>query len=344
MRSILPGQARVAVRPSARVILISPSGVLNTVPVIPGPPDTVLETGTDSRSDSHAAIRSAVGLSCSAAISPAMTGGCGWSSVAASSDRHGVARGQPKSVAPGLEGAATDASTSRGASAAAESVTRRCASAPRECLAGASGASSGHQVTTGTSGTSSGATTESACCPRGPYMRSTIVSPGEDSPTRISASSRESPFGLRAMTARTRHGCSRAAWLAARMASYCAASSVTMMSVSTMPSVMPPSRRRASVSAWSIAPVVVSVRSIVIGVVSLPYRLQPAPGAAVACHPRVGGRRGGTPRRVVLRLVVLGPELLDLVEDAPGQLDLLLTGEERRVADQDVKDQPLVGL
>ncbi len=101
-------------------------------------------------------------------------------------------------------------------------------------------------------------------------MRSTIVSPGEDSPTRISASSRESAFGLRLMTASTRHGCSLAAWLAARMASYCAASSVTMMSVSTMPSVMPPSRRRASVSAWSMAPVVVSVRSIVIGVCSLP--------------------------------------------------------------------------
>jgi hypothetical protein len=33
---------------------------------------------------------------------------------------------------------------------------------------------------------------------------------------------------------------------------------------------MPPSRRRASVSAWLMATVVVSVRSIVIGVVSLP--------------------------------------------------------------------------
>ena len=111
--------------------------------------------------------------------------------------------------------------------------------------------------------------TESACCPSGPYMRSTMVSPGDDSPTRISASSRESALALRAMMARMRHGCSRAAWLAARIASYCAASSVTTMSVSTMPRVMPPSRCRASVSAWSMAPVVVSVRSIVIGVCSL---------------------------------------------------------------------------
>ncbi len=68
---------------------------------MPGPPETVRETGTDSRSDSQAAIRSAVGLSASAAISPAVTGGCGWSNVAASSERHGVARVQPKSVSPG---------------------------------------------------------------------------------------------------------------------------------------------------------------------------------------------------------------------------------------------------
>ena len=155
---------------------------------------------------------------------------------------------------------------------------------------GCSGASSGHQVTTGTSGTSSGATTESACCPSGPYMRSTIVSPGEASPTRISASSRESALGLRVMTARTRHGCSRAAWLAARIASYCAASSVTMMSVSTMPSVMPPSRRRASVSAVSMAPVVVSVRSIVIGVSLLSLTAEPTAGAR-------RGRRAPSSRR-----------------------------------------------
>ena len=71
-------------------------------------------------------------------------------------------------------------------------------------------------------------------------------------------------MGRRVIMARTRHGCSLAAVLAARIASYCPSSSVTMMSVSTMPSVMPPSRRRASVSALLIAPVVVSVRSIVI--------------------------------------------------------------------------------
>ena len=152
--------------------------------------------------------------------------------------------------------------------AAARTVTRRCARAPSGCLAGISGGFSGHHVTTGTSGPSSGAATESACCASGPYIRSTSVSPGLDSPTRISASSRESALGLRVMMARMRMGCSVAAWLAARIASYCPSSSVMMRRVSTMPIVMPPSRRRVSVSARSMAPVVVSVRSIVMGCVS----------------------------------------------------------------------------
>ena len=95
-------------------------------------------------------------------------------------------------------------------------------------------------------------------------MRSRIVSPGPVSPTRISASSRDSALGLRVMTARIRLGCSRPAWLAARTASYCSASSVTMISVSTVPEAGPPIRRRAWVSASWMAPVVVSVRSMVI--------------------------------------------------------------------------------
>jgi hypothetical protein len=152
---------------------------------------------------------------------------------------------------------------SLGASLDAASVTRRWATVPSGSVLGAGGASSGHQVTTGTSGASSGATTESACWPSGPYMRSKMVSPGPVSPTRISASSRDSAFGLRAITASTRLGCSRPAWLAARTASYCEDSSVTMISVSTMPEAGP-SLRRAWESASRIAPVVVSVRSMVI--------------------------------------------------------------------------------
>ena len=178
---------------------------------------------------------------------------------------------------------------SLGASLAAASVTRRWATAPSGSARGEGGASSGHQVTTGTSGTSSGATTESACWPSGPYMRSRMVSPGPVSPTRISASSRDSALGLRVMTARIRLGCSRPAWLAARTASYCAASSVTMISVSTMPEAGPPIRRRAWVSASWIAPVVVSVRSMVIAASLQLYKRRHArPSRAISASADAG--------------------------------------------------------
>ena len=41
---------------------------------------------------------------------------------------------------------------------------------------------------------------------------------------------------------------------------------------------------------------------------------------------------------------LLRPELLDGVEDLPGQLDLLVPGEERRLTEEDVEDEALVGL
>src|SRR3984957_12157923 len=239
---------------------------------------------------------------------------------------------------------------SLGASASAASVTRRWATAPSGSPPGAGGASSGHQVTTGTSGASSGATTESACWPSGPYMRSRMVSPGPVSPTRISASSRDSDFGLRVMTARIRLGCSRPAWLAARTASYWSASSVTMISVSTMPEAGRPLRRRAWVSASWMAPVVVSVRSMVIAASSLlvprtyPGPSQAPPSAPVPRHHGFGRRRARRTSRVLLRLGVRGPEILHRIEDPPAQLDLLLPGEQRRGADQHVEQQPLVGL
>src|SRR5216684_2249786 len=191
---------------------------------------------------------------------------------------------------------------SLGASLAAASVTRRWATAPSASARGERGASSGHQVTTGTSGTSSGAATESACWPSGPYMRSKIISPGPVSPTRISASSRDSALGLRVMTAIIRLGCSRPAWLAARTASYCAASLQALLGLQTPP--CPP----------------------------------------VPCHQRVGGRGARRTRRILVRLGVRGPEFFHRVEDPPAELDFGLPGEQRRVADEDVEQQPLVGL
>src|ERR1700729_1128485 len=222
---------------------------------------------------------------------------------------------------------------SLGVSLAAASVTRRWATAPSASPRGEAGATSGHQMTTGTSGASSGATTESACWPSGPYMRSKMVSPGPVSPTR------DSPLGLGVMTARIRLGCSRPAWLAARTASYCSDSSVTMISVSTVPEAGPPIRRRAWVSASWIAPVLVSVRSMVIGA-----SLEPAPCSVIPCHQRVGRRGSGRTRRVLVRLSAGSPEVFHRVEDPPAQLDLGLPGEQRRVADEHVEQQPLVGL
>ncbi len=190
---------------------------------------------------------------------------------------------------------------------------RRWASAPMGSCAGMGGTVSGHQVTTGVSGSSSGATTESACWPSGPYMRSSTVSPGLVSPTRISASSRDRCSGRRMITTMMRHGCWRPAALAARTASYCSLSLVTMTRVSTIPLATPPRRNRAWRSASLIALVVVSVRSIVMS--------QPPPRPAVPGQQRVRARRAGRPGRVLIRLAVLRPELLDRVEHLPeGQL------------------------
>src|SRR5215470_5623567 len=315
---------------------MSPSVVVNLTSVMPGPAVGSVTTGTPRRSDSQAAISSAVGFPASAPTVAPVTSPEGWSIVAASRERHGVARVQDKSVSPGLYPAASMLRMSRGESAPAASVIRRCASAPMGSCAGIGGMMSGHQVTTGVSGSSNGVTTESACWPSGPYMRSSTVSPGLVSPTRISASRRERCSGRRMMTTRIRHGCWRPAALAARTASYCAPSSVTMIRVRTMPLATPPSRSRASRSASWIALVVVSVRSMVMS--------QPPPCPGIPGHQRVRTGRAGGPGRVLVRLAVLGPVLLDRVEHLPGQLDLLVPGEQRGVADEHVQQQPLVRL
>ena len=69
--------------------------------VMPGPDEASLTTGICSREASQAAIRSALGFPCSARTVADWTVPCGWSSVAASSDRQGVALVQLRSVSPG---------------------------------------------------------------------------------------------------------------------------------------------------------------------------------------------------------------------------------------------------
>ena len=177
-------------------------------------------------------------------------------------------------------------------------MIRRWARAPSGLRNGTSGGVPGHQVTTGVSGISSGVTTESACSPSAPYIRSSTTSPGPDSPTRISASSRDPASGRRVITASTRIGCSRAASLADRTASYWAASSVTMTSVSTMPLAGPPSRCRACRMASWIRSVVVSARSIIIG--GSPFRRAARTRAA---HSRLQAR----PSRAIISSADGGP-------------------------------------
>src|SRR5215469_687118 len=344
-RSGCPGRHRCATRPSGLLMDISPSLVPKLTSVMPGPPEGSVATGTPSVCDSHAAIRSAVGFPSSALTVPPVISPDGWSSVAASSDRHGVARVQLRSVSPGWYPAASLMRVSRGASAAAASLIRRWASAPIGSSPGTSGGIPGHQVTTGVSGSRSGVTTESACWPSGPYMRSSTVSPGAVSPTRISASSRDRSLGRRMMTTRIRHGCWRAATVAARTASYCSPTSVTMTSVRTIPLATPPRRSRACRSASLMAPVVVSVRSIIIAAAPpVPGRSesQPPPCPSIPGHERLRAWRPGRPGRILFRLAMLGPEVLDGVEHLPRQLDLPVPWEQRRVADEHVEQQPLV--
>jgi hypothetical protein len=81
--------------------VISPSLVAKLTSVMPGPVETSLVIGIPSREASQTAIRSALGLPCSARTVPASIVPCGWSRMAASSERHGVALVQLRSVSPG---------------------------------------------------------------------------------------------------------------------------------------------------------------------------------------------------------------------------------------------------
>src|SRR5215469_129927 len=122
-----------------------------------------------------------------------------------------------------------------------------------------------------------------------------------------------------------------------------------MMRLSTTPVAGPPIRSLVLASAARMSAVVVSVKSVSMSAPELPRAWpppasQPPPGAAVAGEHLVGAEGAAGARRILLGLVVVGPEVLDRVEDRPGQLDLFLPGEQRRVADQDVEQEPLVGF
>src|SRR5699024_7267990 len=68
------------------------------------------------------------------------------------------------------------------------------------------------------------------------------------------------------------------------------------------------------------------------------------PMATVAGEQGLSGLRAAGPRPVLFGPAPLGPVLLYRVQDPPREFDLLLAREQRRVADEHIQDEPLVGL
>lgn len=96
------GMQSVASEPSGRSSTIEPMLDSMRTAVRPGPPDTLRVTGTFSRSASHMASSSQLGLNSSPSTSAELTVHGAWSSAAASIERHGVIRVQDRSVSPGV--------------------------------------------------------------------------------------------------------------------------------------------------------------------------------------------------------------------------------------------------
>src|ERR1700710_1469241 len=224
---------------------------------------------------------------------------------------------------------------------------RRSAKTPSGSKAMRSGGASCHQVTTGASGASSGSVTDSACRPSRPYIRMTTASPGPSRPPiSTSASSRGTGASIcRRTTMSNRHGCSSAAAVAACSASVTRPSSATTTRVSATPLITAPPVRRWAASSLTTAEPVVS-HSVVMRSPRTWGGLRgsrPAPRAVLDGQHVVGGARAPLPGPVGVRRGA-GPVLLERVDDRPGRLDLGVAREERGVPEQDVEQQPLVGL
>src|SRR3954447_25109152 len=173
---------------------------------------------------------------------------------------------------------------------------------------------------------------------------------------------RDWPRLLPMTTAMMRQGCWRLAALAAWMASSASCSSTTIRRGSTRPRAIAPVSCRSATSFLLMATVVVLGRSTITGVPDQCQSEKRArvprspwanwvgwsrhpPDATVTAHHLVRAGRSPAARDVGLQLGArLGPVLLDRVEDLPGELDLLVPREQWWVTEQDVEDEPLVGL
>lgn len=101
-RSGWPSMQSVASEPSGRSSTISPWSVCIRTAVRPGPDEMERVTGTSSRSASHIASSSQLGLNSSPSTSAPFTRLGTWSSAAASIERQGVMRDHARSVSPGV--------------------------------------------------------------------------------------------------------------------------------------------------------------------------------------------------------------------------------------------------
>ena len=223
-------------------------------------------------------------------------------------------------------------------------MIRRWASAPeRVARPGPPGGSAGHQIATGESGSSSGSTTDSGCLTTSPFSRISAVSPVQPSPVPTwalicgrAAGVAEDHARAPAPGARARPG--------GRPASRPGApSSSTTIDQrhhhAHAPGCRPGSGRPTNSAAIpealvSISSIIASLREVM--VVSRRGRRGPA------SRPRTPAPRCRT--SYWSGLPFFGPVVEDRVEDLPGPLDLRVPREQRRVAEQHVEDQPLVGL
>src|SRR3954471_18841515 len=224
------------------------------------------------------------------------------------------------------------------------SVIRRSAMTASASVASRSGGAACHHATTGASAASSGRTTDSACKASRPYMRMTTASPGPSRPPMTtSASSRGVGASIcRRTTTSSRQGCASAACVAASSASATRLSSATTTRVSATPESTAPPVRRWAASSFTTAEPVVS-HSVVMGSPPQRGRSWSPPPASLGREHLLGGP--GTPLAgpVEVRRGAR-PELLQRVDHSPRRLDLRVAREQRRVPEQDVEQQPLVGL
>src|SRR5690625_310607 len=205
------------------------------------------------------------------------------------------------------------------------------------------------------SGSRNGTTTLSACWASGPESRSTTTSPAPASPaTRNCAPRRAVAPGSPSSTTITRHGSAWPAGFAAAIESATRDESVpsaaapgTMIRVSTRPIVTAPTSSRTWSRRLLIAVVVVSGSSRIIGAAPVARRARrsrPPPFAAGARQHPHRRLRAPAAGRVRVGPAVAGPPVEHRVENLPGQLHLGADREQRRLPEQHVEDEPLVGL